>query len=194
MMKNSICKSVIVFMYVLLYAFITFFSSTVNAQSLNQLQNECNQGNITSCQTLRSIYNSGQNVSKNKFKSFKQFQRACDSGDLDGCVSLGMMYEKGIGVRKDKYKAAEIYRKACDGGNGSGCYYSGVIYARGDGFPRNESLAVLLFSIGCELGNSDSCLSFSTRSEIDSSASKEKLTEEQSRVSCNENETEKAGK
>ena len=100
------------------------------------------------------------------------------------------MYEKGIGVRKDKYKAAEIYRKACDGGNGSGCYYSGVIYARGDGFPRNESLAVLLFSIGCELGNSDSCLSFSTRSEIDSSASKEKLTEEQSRVSCNENETE----
>ena len=173
-MKISLNKSVSVFLYALLCSSFFMFSSGVNAQSAYQLEKECNQGNISSCQSLRSIYNSGQGVNKNKLQPLRFFQKACDGGDLDGCISLGMLYEKGKGVRKDKYKAAEIYRKACDGGNGVGCYYSGVLYARGDGVTRNESMSVFLFSIGCELGNTDSCLSLNARSQIESNLSKKK--------------------
>jgi uncharacterized protein len=176
-MKNSLSRLVMVFLHALLYMSLFMFSSGVNAQSAYQLEKECSQGNISSCQSLRSIYNSGQGVNKNKLQPLRLFQRACDGGDLDGCIDLGMLYEKGKGVRKDKYKAAEIYRKACDGGNGVGCYKSGEIYARGDGVTRNKSMSVFLFSIGCELGNTDSCLSLNAPSQIESNLSKKKITD-----------------
>ena len=108
-MNISLNKTVRVFLYALLCTSFFMFSSGVNAQSVYQLEKECSQGNISSCQSLRSIYNSGQGINKNKLQPLRLFQRACDGGDLDGCIDLGMLYEKGKGVRKDKYKAAELY-------------------------------------------------------------------------------------
>ena len=90
-MKNIFSKSFSVISHVLLYTYFFMFSTVVNAQSRYQLEKECTQGNMTSCQSLRSIYNSGQGVNKNKLQPLRLFQRACDGGDLDGCISLGML-------------------------------------------------------------------------------------------------------
>jgi len=67
------------------------------------------------------MYDKGDGVRQDKFKSVELYQKGCDGKIAISCDWLGVMYSNGEAVRQDKSKALFLYGKACDLKHQSGC-------------------------------------------------------------------------
>lgn len=90
------------------------------AQSIKELEKDCQSGNPNACAKLRYIYVEAGDTQKNRPKRadtetqyIKELEKACRKGDAKSCMELGDMYAEGKGVPQDYTKAITLYRKAC---------------------------------------------------------------------------------
>lgn len=85
---NYLYKSVFLVMKTILISSIVIFSSY--AQSISQLEKECNSNKFISCGILGSRYHLGEGIGQNKIKASVLYQKACNGGDSLGLSDVSM--------------------------------------------------------------------------------------------------------
>ena len=87
------------------------------AQSIKELEKDCQSGNPNACAKLRYIYVEVGDTQKNRPKRadtetqyIKELEKACRKGDAKSCMELGDMYAEGKGVPQDYTKAITLHR------------------------------------------------------------------------------------
>ncbi len=84
------------------------------AQSLDDLQKNCDAGNGISCTRLGTAYSNAQGVKMSDEKAREYYEKACDLNEPEACTNLGVLYENGQGVEQSSEKAKSYYQKACN--------------------------------------------------------------------------------
>lgn len=81
----------------------------------------CDQGFMSGCQGLASLYRSGEGTARDPQKALALLERTCADGDGTGCSDLGLMHFTGDGVPLDKRKGLAYLKQACDKGYAQAC-------------------------------------------------------------------------
>jgi len=111
-------------------------ASPALAQSANQYQKACDDGDLPACTSLGVAYAQGSGVPLDLARAVALFQKACDGGEPGGCNDLGVSYATGSGVPIDQTRSRALYLKACEGGEARGCENLALKYLRGSESPR----------------------------------------------------------
>ena len=96
-------------------------SAGVFASKIDELKQECDNGNGQSCFNLGLMYDNDKGVKQDYFKAVTLYQKACGLDIGSGCFNLEVSYYNGKGVRQSNQKALEYWGKACDLKLQSGC-------------------------------------------------------------------------
>lgn len=122
-----------------------------------ELQEDCDAGDMTKCTTLGVMYSKGQGVTQDKIRAVKLYEQACNSNNTNGCFNLGYMYENGQGIGQDEIKAIQLYQKACDGNHTKGCLNLGLMYENGIGIIQDKIKATQLYQKACDGDDINGC-------------------------------------
>ena len=117
-----------------LFFHITVFGSSSNdivylldrgnyEKAAKLIERDCNNGDMSACSFLGSMYSVGRGVEKNGYKAVELFKKSCKGKIATGCSALGSEYEFGFHIEQDYLKALKSYRKACYMGSKNGCIY-----------------------------------------------------------------------
>ena len=85
------------------------------AQSIKELEKDCQSGNPNACAKLRYIYVEAGDTQKNRPKRadtetqyIKELEKACRKGDAKSCMELGDMYAEGKGGTTRLHKSHNL--------------------------------------------------------------------------------------
>lgn len=111
------------------------------------------QGDTRALNSLGSMYENGEGVTKDERQAAEWYRKSAEKGDFFGQIMLGHMYESGRGVSLDERQAAIWYRKAAEQ-NVAGAQYSlGRMYAGGQGVSKDDQAAVFWYRKAAEQGH-----------------------------------------
>ncbi len=96
-------------------------ANNITSNDIKALEENCNNGNAESCNSLGVLYAKGEGVKQDYKKSVELFTKACNMNIALACFNLGVSYYNGFGVRQDSRYAKELFGKACDLGDQLGC-------------------------------------------------------------------------
>ncbi len=72
---------------------------------------------------LGTIYQNGQNTTRDDVEAVKWYRRAAQQGNSEAQFNLGDMYANGDGVQQDAVEAYAWFFAAATGGNGDAAFY-----------------------------------------------------------------------
>ena len=100
-------------------------------QSVAELQQRAEAGNVEAQYNLAVRYSSGRGVPQNDAEALTWFRKSAESGHAPAQVTLGLIYREGSrGVKKDPEHAVDWFRKAANQGDPNGQSELGFMYAR----------------------------------------------------------------
>jgi serine/threonine protein kinase len=127
------------------------------AQARPLLDQACNAGVGTACNSLAEIYRYGQDVPLDLSHAIKLYAKGCDTPGADACVTLGEAYENGWDVKENDALALQLYTNACHAGSVHGCFRLGCMYDAGFHVTRDYSRAYSLYITACNRGYAEAC-------------------------------------
>lgn len=99
-------------MRIMLFIFVSTFSSNVFSSGLETLKEYAENGDIGAMNTLGFVYITGKNTPRNQTEALKWFEKAAIQGEYQSMNSLAIMYQTGDGVAVDLAKAWAWYSLA----------------------------------------------------------------------------------
>ena len=73
----------------------------------------CSNGEGDGCFNLASIYDTGDESVKDKFKALEHYKQACETGHALACNNIGVLYAQGEGTETDLNIAQNYFDKSC---------------------------------------------------------------------------------
>ncbi len=131
-------------------------------KEVEEVEEECNNGNMEICTQLAQMYYAGNEViAQDKQKAFSLFSKACKKKKGAGCFHLGVIYYMGDEIiKQDKKQAFKYYKKACELNNSRGCYNVGTMYEEGVVVEKSLPLASIAYNSACNNNNIAACFNF----------------------------------
>ncbi|TLE00017.1 sel1 repeat family protein [Helicobacter muridarum] len=86
---------------------------------------ECRNGNMSACSGLGALYESGDGVEQDIYKSKALYKKACDGKDARGCLNIGLEIRGCISCESNMEnikRALPYFEKACKYGSNSACH------------------------------------------------------------------------
>lgn len=112
---------------------------------VKKIEASCKAGDIESCSSIASKYDSGVEINKDKEKAKLYYTKACKGGSKISCLSLALNEGGEIGLKKVK--------KLCDGNYAMACRNLAYKY-----LDKNDKQSAFdAFSKACELKDALSC-------------------------------------
>ena len=96
-----------------------------SAQSVKELINYANNGNVEAAYKLGCLYFSGENVPLDKTIAVEWWKKAANEGNVLAMERLAVCYQNGYGVQADKQQSKYWYDKGAELGNPFCQYYVG---------------------------------------------------------------------
>ncbi len=123
------------------------------AESLRQLIERAEQGDMMSQFNLAWCYDNGDGVPKSPEECARWFRRAAEQGYGPAQFFAGRCYMEGYGVAYDAREGAEWFAKAAGQGDLNAINHLGVCYDKGNGVEQNCAEAILWFQKAAEQGH-----------------------------------------
>ena len=123
------------------------------AESMRQLIERAEQGDMMSQFNLAWCYDNGDGVPKSPEECARWFRRAAEQGYGPAQFFAGRCYMEGYGVAYDAREGAEWFAKAAGQGDLNAINHLGVCYDKGNGVEQNCSEAILWFQKAAEQGH-----------------------------------------
>ena len=120
--------------------------------SLEQLQTQAKQGDVSAQYNLGVLHATGQGVPRDLAEAAKWFQMAAEQGDTNAQYNVGGMYARGQGVPQDFTEGAKWFRKAAESGFAPAQYLLAGMYDNGEGVPHDHAEAAKWFRMAAEQG------------------------------------------
>jgi hypothetical protein len=92
-----------------------------------------------------SMYEEGNEVSRNDSIAFRWYKKAADQGMTDAQYKVALMYRTGKGTKKSTFQAARWFQAAAEQGHPKAQVKLGQMYRNGKGVERNETTAFKWF-------------------------------------------------
>ena len=120
------------------------------------LENFCDTGNISACESLGLLYENRYQPNDPEFENvYEYLKKACDKNSALGCGELARVYEK---QNPDKPELYEPWaQKSCNLKNGFACGHLGELYLKGKQVPQDLKKGLALVEKACTLEEPDSC-------------------------------------
>ena len=120
------------------------------------LEDFCDAGNISACESLGLIYESRYQPNDPEFDNvYEYLKKACDKDSALACGELARVYEN---QNRDKPEIYEPFaQKSCNLKNPVACSHLGELYLKGKQVPQDVKKGLALTDKACTLGDADSC-------------------------------------
>lgn len=123
----------------LVVSVVILCSINTKAQSVMELTNAANSGDIEAAYKLGCMYFSGEGAYLDKTLATTWWEKAANSGHIYAMERLAVCYQNGYGVSKDKEKCKYWYDKGAESGNAFCQYQVGKNYLIGlRGYARDS--------------------------------------------------------
>ena len=149
-------QRVLVRVFALLFASIFIVSFTVvsvakekcgNFHSiLNNMQEQAEQGVVSSQFIVGKMYLQGKCISKDYHKARKWLEKAMAAGHTDASFYLGILYYDNNSPYKNYKEAFKLFKSVHEQGDVHATYYLGEAYLYGKGVKKNKKLAQRLLA------------------------------------------------
>ncbi len=140
-----------------IFTVVTFSSSTLLAESNNELITQCDEeNNVDACLEVAEKYTNDSDY----INAFKYITKACDGGMMAACLAQGSLYQEGIGVKQSSKKAINSYSKVCNNKEMIGCVLIGSMYEYGEGVEIDFNKALQHYKLACDGGLTSACNRF----------------------------------
>ena len=130
------------FASILAAALMALNSQQALADQYSELHAEARSGNSEAQYRLAVMYDLGDEVDKDHYKSFDWYRRAADQGHAKAQYNLGVAYDNGEGCPVNHEAAYDWYLKAASQGHSAAMYNLGVSYYNGEGVEEDEEEAM----------------------------------------------------
>ncbi len=144
-----------VYIFILSCTFTTVHVLGLEAQAnegqISQLQEEANNGNLSSIFQLALIYYNGTNTEIDYAKAMQYFQLAAAQGYAPAMYNLGQMYYAGKGIPQDYKEAFNFFEQAAAQGYSKALFNVGIMYAKGEGTEKNFGMSYVYLLLGQSL-------------------------------------------
>ncbi len=151
----------------ILFIFTVILGIALNASEIDDLEKECESGNMKQCGILGFMYIKGDKIKVDAAKAGKYMTKACNGGEMGSCYNMASLmksfYEatcQGVQNKQCQQmadKEIELFTKACDGGLTDACRELGLIYFKGKMVKQDISKTTNYLLKACDSGNAASC-------------------------------------
>ncbi len=120
------------------------------------LENFCDAGNTSACESLGLIYENRYQPNDPEFEHvYEYLKKACDKNSAMACGELGRVYEKQNRDKPEMYEPLTL--KSCALKNAFACCHLGELYLKGKHVPQDLKKALTFLEKACSLGEADGC-------------------------------------
>jgi uncharacterized protein len=120
--------------------------------ALEKAKDECETGNITSCQTAGVYYKDGTGTSPDPRQARVYFEKSCGGSNFQGCNDLAFLLARGDGGPVEMIRAKSLLDRACTGNLQMSCFNLAFLLV-----PSDSARAMTLYRQACERGWFGAC-------------------------------------